>query len=90
MRLEQLDLEVAVAKAVVLRKNSKPPSAVRPKLEQPKRYFGLAAILSQAREVADAFGPVLGFIIMVLAILAGSGVSVTGLVLLANGIGQLL
>jgi hypothetical protein len=52
-------------------------------LVRPK--FGIPAILGQSDRVVEAFGPRLGFVLMVMAILAGAGVS-AGMLLVARAV----
>jgi hypothetical protein len=46
--------------------------------------------LAQSETVSRAFGPVLGFILVLTTVLAAAGVSATSLFLLAKGVGRFL
>jgi hypothetical protein len=52
--------------------------------------LGMAGLLAQSETVSKAFGPRLGFALMVLAILAGSSVVATTIIILAKWIGRFL
>jgi hypothetical protein len=75
-------LEVAVKKAVTKRRDEEPP--------KPKLNIGLANVLAQSETVSRAFGPRLGFILVLTTVLAAAGVSATSLFLLAKGVGRFL
>jgi hypothetical protein len=76
-------LEVAVArKSVVVRK--------RVEAEKVRIGIGLANVLSQSETVVRAFGPRLGFVLMLVAILAGAAVTGGAAVLVTRTIGRYL
>lgn len=77
--------------AVAVKRKSSALVAHQPtEVDKPRFGLGMSSILAQAPKVAGAFGPVLGFILMMTAILAAAGVSVTTITVLAKGIGHFL
>jgi hypothetical protein len=72
-----------VKQAVVVTKKIK--EAVKPRLA-----FGLGHVLDRSEAVARAFGPRLGFVLMLTAVLAASGVSAGTVIVLAKGLGRVL
>lgn len=69
-------------KAVTKQRRGEPP--------KPRPIIGLASVLAQSEIVSRAFGPRLGFILVLTTVLAGAAVSGTSLFLLAKGVGRLL
>lgn len=57
---------------------------------KPRLNIGLSGVLAQSETVSRAFGPVRGFILVLITVLAAAGVSATSLFLLAKGVGRLL
>ncbi|MEH2506818.1 hypothetical protein V1290_005629 [Bradyrhizobium sp. AZCC 1578] len=69
-------------KAVTKRRDKESP--------RPKLNVGLANVLAQSETVSRAFGPRLGFILVLATVLAAAAVSATSLFLLAKGVGHVL
>lgn len=57
---------------------------------RPKLNIGLANVLAQSETVSRAFGPKLGFVLVLATVLAAAVVSATSLFLLAKGVGRVL
>jgi hypothetical protein len=80
-KFERNSLEIAVANRVVVRK--------KPEV-RPRAGIGLASLLAQSDAVVQAFGPERGFKLMVLAVLAGTGVSASTVFFILKGISRVL
>ena len=75
---------------VVIKKDDA-PKRVGPAIDWKRKVLASPAdILRESKNVAEAFGPVLGFILIVTAILARAGVSTAGLIVLMNGVSRVL
>jgi hypothetical protein len=60
-----------------------------PNLEKTKLNIGLASILAQAQPVVEVFGKLWGFVLIMSAILASTGFTVTSALVLMKGVGRL-
>jgi len=60
-----------------------------PKADKSRLNIGLASILAQSEAVTNAFGKPLGFVLIMSAVVASTGVSGTLLIVAAKGLGRL-
>jgi|SRR5579883_477872 hypothetical protein len=66
-------------------RNTHPPNSGKTKLN-----IGLASILAQSGPVVEVFGRLWGFVLIMSAILASTGFTVTSALILMKGVGRLL